>query len=486
MAVEKQRHLYQNIGLVLGPLVFLFMMIAGAPEAVMSGAAWHVAAVGIWMAVWWASEAIPVPMTAFLPIILFAPLGIASVKTAASSYAHPIIYLFLGGFMLALAVEKCNLHRRVALIILSATGTEGKKLVASVMGCCALLSMWMTNTSTTIMLLPIVLSLLVTITENIPDLDKKSAHNFKMAMLLGLAYGATMGGLATLIGTPPNALLAGFLSDSYSMEISFAHWMLVGIPLTLVLIPISWFILVNYIFPFDVPEHENTKKHLLRLKGEMGKMSKTEKRVALLFAFVVLSWIFRRPLNAMLDIGWLSDSSIAMLGALLLFIIPAHGSSKNLLAWEDTARLPWGVLVLFGGGLSLAAAISSSGLAQVLGSSLSFFGGFGIFVLLAASILLVIFLTELTSNLATTAALLPVIAALATELGIDPFILCIPITLAASCAFMLPVATPPNAVVFSSGLLTIPQMARAGIALNVISAMILVMLCMWWVPIIFG
>ena len=482
-----RRAAYQDIGLLLGPGVFLLMMILGQEQLFMDALAWRVAAIGLWMAIWWMTEAIPVPVTAFLPIVLFAPMGISSMKAATAPYASPIIYLYLGGFLLALAVERWHLHRRIALFILSITGTQGHKLIGGFMLTGALLSMWMTNTATTIMLLPIALSLLAVIGEKLPDQNEKNQQNFQTAMLLGLAYSATIGGLATLVGTPPNALLAAFLQENYQMEISFARWMMVGIPVSFIMLPLAWVLLTRLLYPFDIPENKETHAHLLSLRNALGGMSRAEKRIAMVFGLVITGWLLRKPVAEVFALEGLSDSGIAILGALLLFIIPSGDKQQQkLLSWEQTSQLPWGVMILFGGGLSLASAIVDSGLAQWLGESVSSVSVFGFFFLTLSVVALVIFLTELTSNLATTAALLPVIAALAIEVGVSPFLLCVPITLAASCAFMLPVATPPNAIVFSSGLITIPQMAKAGALLNLASVAFLTCLCIWWVPIVFG
>ena len=345
----------------------------------------------------------------------------------------------------------------------------------------------MTNTSTTMMLLPIALSVVAVIVDNLPDLSERDRKNFQAAMLLGLAYSATIGGLATLVGTPPNALLAAFLSENYGYEISFARWMVVGIPVSLIMLPIAWFALTHILFPLNIPASEDTRAHLRSLRKELGPMSKAEKRVALLFGLVILAWTLRRPLASLWGLEGLSDPGIVMTAAVILFLLPSGDSRQpQLMTWHEANRVPWGVLLLFGGGLSLAAAVAGSGLALWLGQSLVPLGAFGIPVLVLASVAMVIFLTELTSNLATTATLLPVMGAIAVEAGIDPLILCVPITLAASCAFMLPVATPPNAIVFASGFLKIPQMARAGAWLNVIGIILLAIISLWWVPAVLG
>ncbi|MFT5277307.1 MAG: sodium-dependent dicarboxylate transporter 2/3/5 [Glaciecola sp.] len=484
---DLNRARYQDIGLLLGPLIFLIMMLLGNSQTTMEPAAWRVAAVGMWMATWWATEAVPVPVTAFLPIIAFPFLGISTLAEATSSYAHPIIYLFLGAFILALAVERWDLHKRIALVILSYTGTDGRRLIGGFMVVAALLSMWMTNTSTTMMLMPIALSVAKVIADNNSHLDAKQTKSFQAAMLLGLAYAATIGGLATLVGTPPNALLAAFLTENYDIQITFASWMLVGVPVTLCMLPLAWYSLTRWSFNIDIPANPAVNQHLAKLRSELGEMSQAEKRVAVVFALVVLFWIARRPISALLGIDFLSDTGIVMTAALLLFLLPSGDKSQaQIMIWHDVNRLPWGVLILFGGGLALAAAVSSTGLATWLGGHLTYLDVFGIFALVIAATGLVIFLTELTSNVATAATFLPVVAAVALELGVSPLLLCVPITLAASCAFMLPVATPPNAIVFASGVLNIPQMIRAGLILNIIGMVLLSIVAVWWAPWVFS
>ncbi len=473
MPVNRPVETYQIVGRILGPAIFVVMLLADQWQGVMSTEAWRTAAVGLWMAVWWATEAIPVPVTAFLPLVVFEPLGITSIRDAAAPYANPTIFLFMGGFMMALALERWNLHRRIALAVVAKTGTDGRRLIGGFMFVCAILSMWMTNTSTTMMLLPIVLSVTAVVRDNVPDVSDKTRQDFQIAMLLGLAYSASIGGLATLIGTPPNALLMGFMAENYGIEISFARWMLVGIPVSLVMLPIAWILLTKYLFPCNIPASQAVQDHLHALRQELGEMSTPERRVAIIFVCLIMSWMLRRPITDWLGLSGVSDTGIVMTAALLLFMLPSGDAKQpRLMTWEDVTRLPWGVLILFGGGLSLAAAVSGSGLALWLGELLAPLNAWGTAVLVVASVAMVIFLTELTSNLATTATLLPVMGAIAIQAGVPPIVLTVPITIAASCAFMLPVATPPNAIVFSTGAISIPPMVRAGIFLNLIGIVI--------------
>lgn len=481
-----ERARYQNVGLLLGPTLFFLMMLLDSSQTAMEPAAWRVAAVGLWMAAWWATEAVSVPVTAFLPMVMFPFLDVASMADTTRHYANPIIYLFLGAFILAIAIEKWQLHKRIALAILSITGTDGKFLIAGFMVVAALLSMWMTNTSTTMMLMPIALSVANMIAQENQHLNDRQIKAFQKAMLLGLAYAATIGGLATLIGTPPNALLAAFLVENYDIQITFANWMLVGVPVMVVMLPLAWYSLTHISYKVDIPANPEVNEHIKKMVADLGPMTKAEARVGLVFLLVVSFWILRQPISTWFGVDFLTDTGIVMTAALLLFLLPS-GSQKQtqLLTWENVQGLPWGVLVLFGGGLSLAAAVSDSGLAAWLGSSLMPLGAFGVLALVLAATGLVIFLTELTSNVATAATFLPVVAAVALELGVSPLLLCVPVTLAASCAFMLPVATPPNAIVFASGKLTIPDMVQAGFLLNIIGMVLLTLVAIWLAPMVF-
>ena len=477
----------KQAGLWMGPIVALSMFITAAWQDSMPHNAWIVAGVGLWMAIWWATEAIPVAATAFIPLVSFPLLQVIPVKAVAQSYAHPTIFLFLGAFLLALSVEKWALHRRIALGVLVRTGTDGPKLIFGFMVAGALLSMWMTNTSTAMMLLPIATSVAAMVVEKSNGVSDDDKEAFQVALLLALAYATTIGGMSTIIGTPPNVLLAGFIEETYGIEIAFFDWMLIGLPLALALLPLGWVVLTRVAFRVEVPASPETAGVIDRMRKEMGAITSPERRVGLLFLIVVVLWMARKWLNEVPRLEGLNDAGIVMAAGLLLFVIPAgNGSPARLMQWDDVVGLPWGVLILFGGGLALAAQVSGSGLAVWLGESLLPVAGLGTLVLVAAAVGLVVFLTELTSNLATAATFLPVVAAIAAQSGIEPLVLCVPVTLAASCAFMLPVATPPNASVFSSGALTIPQMIRAGILMNLIAMMTLTLLAVFLVPTVFS
>ncbi len=477
--------LYQRVGLFLGPAAALVTALTFSPEGLPREAA-LVAAIGLLMAIWWATEAIPVAITAFLPLVALPILDVVPLRDIAAPYAHPIIYLFFGGFVIALAIERCGLHRRIALGVFSLAGADARGLVAGFMLAAAFVSMWISNTSTTLMLLPIAVSVVTVIGETMPSLSLKQRDNFGVSLLLGLAYGATLGGLATLVGTPPNAFMVGFMADNYDVQIDFARWMLVGLPVSLIMLPLAWLLLTRVMFPIDFKASGEAIRHIQTMRESLGAMSKAEVRTALLFVFLVAGWLSRGWFADLPFVGEISDTGVAMIAAIAAFLIPSGKKGEALMTWESMSKLPWGVLILFGGGLALAAAVTSSGLALWMGQQLAVLGTVNTVLLIIAATALVIFLTELTSNLATTATFLPVIAAIGVETGQDPLIYVIPVTLAASCAFMLPVATPPNAVVFSSGLVAIPTMARVGLALNIIAVVVLSLVSLTIAPAVFG
>lgn len=469
--------LYQRIGLVLGPALALLLLLFSPPDG-LDPAGWHTAAVGLWMAVWWITEAIPISATALLPLVLFPLLGVNSIDAAASPYANPLIFLFLGGFLIALAMQRWNLHRRIALQTIRAIGTTPTALVVGFMAASAFLSMWVSNTATAMMMLPIGLSVinLVKQANQTPQEPVPSgASSFGPLLMLSIAYACSIGGVGTLIGTPPNALLAGFFGETYGLDIGFARWLLVGLPVVLLALPLAFFVL-RLTFPLTLKEIPGGRALIVQQLREMGPMAKPEKIVAGVFALVAVLWITRPLLDNY--VPGLSDAGIAMAGALLLFILPARWSKGVfILNWTWAKRLPWGVLLLFGGGLSLASAISTTGLAEWIGQALTAVHALPVVVIMLAVSATVLFLTELTSNTATAAAFMPIMASVAIGIGQNPLLLAVPAALAASCAFMLPVATPPNAIVYGSEELTIPQMAKAGIGLNLLCLFLIVAVC---------
>lgn len=452
-------------GLVLGLVLFVAMLLSPAPEG-MTPAAWRTAAVGALMAVWWVTEAIPIPATALLPIALFPILGVADVERAAAPYANPIIGLFLGGFLLAQAMQQWQLHRRIALGLLTLVGARPDRLVAGFMIATSFLSAWISNTATAVMMLPIGLSVVRLVCEADPETGK-SASNFRVALMLGIAYACSIGGLATLVGSPPNALFAGIMSQQYGVEIGFGAYMLVGVPIAIMGLPLTWLVLTRWVYPTAREEIPGAAERIRREWTSLGRLSRGEGIVAVVFAATAISWIIRPLLERVLP--GLSDAGIAIIAAMILFVTPVRLRRREFaLSWEAARELPWEILVLFGGGLSLASAITQTQLSGWIGSNFNVLQGLPIAVAVLVVTATIIFLTELTSNVATAAAFIPIVAALAVAVGAPPVLLATPAALAASCAFMLPVATPPNAVVFAGGYVSVPQMARAGIVLNVL------------------
>jgi solute carrier family 13 (sodium-dependent dicarboxylate transporter), member 2/3/5 len=454
--------LRQWSGWLLGPLCLILTLLLPPPEG-LSVEGWRTAGVALLMASFWICEPIPIPATALLPLVLLPLLGLASGKEAAAPYANPILYLFLGGFFIAAAMQRWGLHRRLALRLIGAMGTRPRPIIAGFLLSAALLSMWVSNTATALMMLPIALS----VTQLLPNggPDDREHRAFATALLLAVAYGATTGGMATLIGTPPNALLAGYLGNVYGQEIGFGQWMLIGVPVTLLALPIVWLVLTRISFRLGREPVAGMAELLEQERSRMGPISRGEAIVAVVFCLTALAWVFR-PLVADVIPG-ISDTLIAIAGALLLFMIPVSLKQGTFaLDWQSAKGVPWDVLLLFGGGLSLAGMVETHGLSHYLGGLSASFGGLPVVLTLAVMCFGILMLTELTSNTATAATFLPVVAALALSLGQNPLLFLVPTALAANCSYMMPVGTPPNAIVFGSGRISLPQMARAGLWLN--------------------
>lgn len=480
--------LRQRIGLAAGAVLAAGMLLAPPPGG-LDAAAWCTAAVGVLMAVWWMTEALPIPATALLPLVLFPLLGIAPMADTAAPYAHPLIFLFLGGFLLALAMERWRLHRRVALRVVHRLGARPVRLVAGFMLASALLSMWISNTATAMLMLPIGLSLIELVDRGERgEGGERIGRHFALCLMLGIAYACSLGGVGTLIGTPTNALLAAFLADTYGLEIAFADWLRVGLPLIAVGLPAMLWLLTRRVYPIRMREVPGAAAFLAAELERLGPITRPERRVAVVFSLTALAWITRPLLQGLLP--GLTDPGIAMTAGLILFLLPAGGRDPEighrgaLLDWATARRLPWGVLLLFGGGLSLAAAIRDSGLAAWIGDGMRVLAPLPAPVIVVAVMAVILLLTELTSNTATAAAFLPVLASMADGLGLEPLALLVPATLAASCAFMLPVATPPNAIVYGSGRVTVPQMVRAGAPMNLLFLLLIALLSSFLVPLL--
>lgn len=476
-------NLIQRIGLLLGPIVFTLTLLYFHPEGLSKDANAVLASV-FWIAIWWITEAIPIAVTALLPIVLFPLSGGLSLTETTSSFGHKYVFLFMGGFMIAIAIEKWNLHKRIALNIINTIGTDVSKIILGFMLATAFLSMWISNTATSVMMLPIGIAIIQQLKDN-PETKADENLIFGKALMLAIAYSASIGGMATLIGTPPNLVLAGVVEETYNYEITFSQWFMFGFPISIVLLFICWKYLTSFAFTFKQKEFPGGKVEIKRLLKLLGKVSYEEKMVAFIFALTAFSWITRSFLLQKI-LPALDDTIIAIVFAVVLFLIPSKNKKEKLIHWEDAVKLPWGIILLFGGGMALAKGFKISGLALWLGNQMTALEGLSIIVLILLLITAVNFLTEITSNLATTAMLLPVLAPLAITIDIHPLILMTAVAVAASCAFMLPVATPPNAVVFGSGYLRIPDMVSKGIFMNIISILILTLFVYFVLPELWG
>jgi sodium-dependent dicarboxylate transporter 2/3/5 len=463
----------ERIGFFLGPIALLIVLLTSPPGG-LSESAWRTAGVGMLMALWWITEAIPIYATALVPLVLLPLLEIAPISQAASPYANEVIYLFMGGFILAAGMERCGLHRRLAVAIIGLVGTRPANVVGGFMAATAFISMRVSNTATVVMVLPMATSVIHAVEQSESDVDRPSrvTRNFTFALLLGIAYASSIGGVGTIIGTPPTALLAGFMSETYQREIGFVQWMLVGVPIVIIGVPLTWLFLTRVLYPTGAAEIAGGREIFARQAAELGPMSRAERTVGIVASLTALAWMLRPQLNDF--VPGLSDAGIAMTGGLLLFLLPVDWKrGEFVLHWRDAERMPWSVLVLFGGGLSIASAIQETGLSEGIGRAMAAAGDWPLLLVTLLVTVVVIFFTELTSNTATAATFLPIVASVAVGMGYDPLMLAIPAAAAAGLSFMLPAGTPPNALVFGTGRLTIPQMARSGFLLNVVFAVLI-------------
>lgn len=458
------------IFLILGPLTFFILQSLDAPDG-MPESAFDMLSITLWMAIWWVSEVIPIGVTALLPIILFPLTGAVDISTTTASFGHKYIFLYMGGFILAIAIEKWNLHKRIALHIIKIIGTDVSKIILGFMVATAFLSMWISNTATSVMMLPIGMSIVSQLKDN-PLTEKNENIIFGKSLMLAIAYSASIGGVATLIGTPPNLVLAGYIEEVYNIEISFANWIKFGLPISIILLVVAWYYLTRFAFTFKQKKFPGGKAEIDRLLKDLGPMKMEEKIVLSVFVLTAFCWITRSFLLQQLVPG-IDDTIIAIIAGILLFILPSRNKGEPIINWKEAVKIPWGIILLFGGGMALASGFEVTGLAVWLGSQVQLLEGLTLFVLLLVVITSVNFITEVTSNLATTAMLLPILAPVAISLELNPYMLMVATTVAASCAFMLPVATPPNAVVFGSGYLKISDMIKTGFWMNLISIIIL-------------
>ena len=489
----------RGLGVVLAAVVWLLL---GSADLSSDGRV--VAGIGTLMAVWWITEALPLSVTSLLPIVFFPVLTDIDVEAATAPYANSIVFLFLGGFLIAIAMQKWNLHRRIALLTLRRVGTHPRRIILGLMIATAFLSMWVSNTATTLMMLPIGLSVLTLVIENsrhdataaeaeamgeqirsgqaVSDVvGDRDVRLFGVALLLAIAWAASIGGLGTLLGSPPNAIVAGYISDELDRTVGFAQWMALGVPIVVVFLALAWVLITRVIFRFHLDEVPGGKELIDQEIADLGSMSRGEKTVLAVFATAAFFWIVPGLVAGIGGLGdrypWLEildDPVIAIAAGVLLFLLPGDSNGNMTLVWKDAERgLPWGVLLLFGGGLSLAAAVGSTGLDAWFGDQVTGLGVLPIVALIAAVTLIVLLLTEITSNTATAATFIPILGGVAIGIGVDPMTLLIPAALAATCAFMLPVGTPPNAIVFATGQVKIGEMVRGGLVLNIVGVILI-------------
>ncbi len=470
----------KTIGFWLGIISFLLVLYLPNPEG-LSSEGRVTAAVFLLMGIWWAFEAIPLQVTALMPLILFPLLSVEEIAVISREYMNKVQFLFAGGFIIALAIQKWNLHKRVALNILKFSGLNSRGIVASFMVASAVLSMWVMNTSTAIMLLPVGISVIKVISDTVNDVSDNQKFNFQLCLLLGIAYAASVGGIATPIGTSPNGVLIQFASNNYDYDIGFANWISIGLPITLGLGPLIWIFLTRIIFPVNFSATQESKEKLNSMLKELGPMSNEEKKVIMVFLITAFFWIFRQLIDNLPGLSLLDDSVIAITGAVSLFFINESNKKNKLLIWDDVqSGFPWGLIFLFGGGMALAYVVNDSGLALWLASLIPSETYF--WIILLTVIVMVVLLTELTSNLTTTITFLPVVASVGLNMGINPLLLILPLTISASCAFMLPVATPPNSIVYASNLIPIQKMVNAGIFINVSSILYVFIISYFLIP----
>ena len=459
-------------GPVIAVLTWWVSMVFQVPvdmAAVLSAAAW--------MLTWWVSEAVPLGVTSLLPLVLFPLLGVTDVASAAGPYGSKYVFLFMGGFLIAIALERWRLHKRFALNVLVAAGGNPRRLLGGFMLATAALSMWISNTATTLMMLPIAMSVLSSI-------DIQRHPHLPMSMLLGTAYAANAGGIATLVGTPPNVAMAGLLEEHTTRSVAFLEWSAMALPFSILLLALIYLLLTRVLCPVSKTSLSTGVEGLKKELDALGAWTAAEKRVALVFATTALCWMGRRFIVAQWGFP-LNDTSIAMAAGLLLFVLPAGGLERDqrILTWEDAKRLPWDILLLFGGGLTLAKQLADANVLDAIADSVSALPNMSPSLLIAGFVVMSLFLTEVMSNLALTVVMVPVVANVALNWGMDPLMLVVPVTMASSCAFMLPMATPPNAIVFGSGLLHMSDMVRVGLVLNVVAAFVAWLWSIWVLPV---
>ena len=466
-------------GLLFGPLLFILIQFISINDLSTEGK--YVLGTASWMAIWWVLEVVDIAVTSLLPIVIFPLTGTLSISETTSQYGHNLVFLYLAGFIIAIAIERWGLHKRIALNIISFMGTKINFIILGFMLSTSFLSMFISNTATTVMMLPIALAI-ITQLDNKSNESRNNNQNFSKSLLLSIAYSASIGGIATLFGTPPNMVLRGVVETNFGYTITFMDWFIIGFPISITLLFLCWIYITKISNNYFMDEFPLGKGQIIKLKSELGRISAEEKRVGVIFFLTALCWITRSQIEKFLP--GIDDTIIGIIFGILLFVIPVKSNERSLLIWKEAVKLPWGVIILFGGGMALAKGFVDSGLSVWFGNNLTSLNGLPMILLILSIVTSVNFLTEMTSNLATTAMLLPVLAAIGLEMNIDPLILMISATMAASCAFMLPVATPPNAIVFGAGYLRIPDMIKKGFWLNIISIILISIMVYYFVPIL--
>ncbi len=479
MAREFQKNSISIAGILTGIFIFTLMLLIPAELMHLTPEAKKAIAVGLLMIVLWVTEAIPIPVTSLLPIVLFPILGVLKLDEALRPYSNPVIMLFFGGFVIALALEKYNIHRRVALNLVNRTGTSPGRVIAGFMIATGFLSMWISNTSTAVIMFPIGMSI-IGIVEKQYGAESPLLRKFGLALMLGIAYAANIGGSGTLVGTPSNAILVGMLRQRYDIRLDFAHWMIIGIPLIIILTVLAWITLTKIFFRLNDKPLPAVGEYVKQEVHKLGRPDRSEKRVLLVFAVTAFFWVFRAHLNRLIGTTVLSDSLIATGAAILMFVVPSGtGKKEALLSWPDAVNIPWGILILFGGGLSLASGLYSSGVIDIIGQSILRFSDVPPLIIMAVTVSIMLILTELISGTALSSVLLPVIFGVSEGLHLSPLELAVPLVLVANGAFMMPMGTPPNAIVFASGYLKIKDMMRTGWLMNIFSIIIVILLSQW-------
>ena len=473
----------KKVGLILGPIFFLILY--NFPSIIINEEADKIIAVASWMVIWWITEAVSISVTALIPLVIFPLIKMMPIEDVAAAYGSKIVFLFFGGFVMALALEKVNLHKRIALNIVKITGSTPDRVILGFMIATAFLSMWISNTATTVVMLPIAMSVIHLL---INDEDGFSANdkNFALSLMLAIAFAANVGGVATIIGTPPNTVVVGFMENEYGMNISFLDWMKIGLPFSIFMLGVIYLLIVKVIYPSHLSEIHNSRNIIQEEIDKLGGIKKIEVMVLIVFFITIMLWIFRTTINDYFSVISLSDTGISLLAAFTLFALPFHfGRGDFILEWQDTVQLPWGILILFGGGLALASGLSGSGVIDHIGNIVSSNQGISVFVISSLLVLVVLFMTELMSNVALVAVFAPVVAGIALGLDAEILHMLIPVAMASSCAFMLPMATPPNAIVFASGYIKVSEMAKAGVLLNLIAVLVILAFAKFVIPLVF-